>query len=237
MKSTRSPIIASGMFTRRSLLQKLFVFCASGISTSATAEQAFPLKGDDGAALDNFRLPSELDPAQLPGIVWRGAKTSDIILYEFFDYNCSYCRHAAQGLDQLMGQDTGVRLGLVNNPILSIGSVQVAKIQQAILRLHGPDRVYEFHMKMLSRRGQATGPAALDVTRSMRLDPGKIEESANSATVADVLSRQAHLAGNAGMVMTPSFVLAGNVILGWPGGGALHDMVDATRKCDHPVCN
>lgn len=224
------------MSTRRSLLQSLFMVCASVVSTSAQAEQAFPLKGDDGGALDNFRLPAELDPAQLPGIVWKGAKNSDIILYEFFDYNCSYCRQAAQGLDLLVNQDAGVRLGLVNNPILSIGSVQVAKIQQAILRLYGPDKAYEFHMKMFFRHGQATGPAALDVTRSMHLDTRKIEESADSATIADVLSRQAHLAGNAGMVMTPSFVLAGNAILGWPGERSLRDMIVESRKCDHPVC-
>ena len=225
------------MSTRRKFAQSLFFICAVGSSTSSKADQAFSLKGDDGGSLDNFRLPAELDPAQLPGIVWKGAKTADSIIYEFFDYNCGYCRQAAHGLDRLLGQDSGLRLGLVNNPILSGGSVQVAKIQQAILRLHGPELAYDFHMKMFVRHGQATGPAALEVARSMRLDAGKIEESADSSTVAEVLSRQAHLAGNAGMVMTPSFVLAGAAILGWPGEGSLREMIVASRKCDHPVCH
>lgn len=229
----KSPLIS----TRRDVLRDFFIVCALGHTTSATADQTYPLKGDDGGSLDNFRLPAELDPAQLPGVVWKGSKTADVIIYEFFDYNCGYCRQAGRGLDGLTRLDSGIRLGLVNNPILSVGSVQVAKFQQAILRLHGPDVAYDFHIKMLGRSGQATGMTGLDVARSMKLDMNKIEESANSSTVADVLSRHARLADNAGMVMTPSFVVAGIVILGWPGVRSLREMIAAWRKCDHPFCN
>ena len=224
------------MLNRRDLLGDLFLFCALGRSTMAIANQTYPLIGDDGGSLDNFRLPVELDPAQLPGVIWKGSKTADIILYEFFDYNCGYCRQAGLGLDGLLSQDTGVRLGLVNNPILSVASMQVAKIQQAILRLHGPDVAYDYHIKMLARHGQATGMAGLDVARSMTLDVRTIEESADSSMVVDVLSRQAHLADNAAMVMTPSFVFAGTAILGWPVDRCLRDMIASWRQCDHPVC-
>lgn len=87
-------------------------------STSAIADQEYSLNSDEGSPVDNFKIPVELDPAQLPGIVWKGEKTADILLYEFFDYNCGYCRRAALALDRLLVQDPGVRLGLVNNPIL-----------------------------------------------------------------------------------------------------------------------
>lgn len=205
-------------------------------STSAIADQEYSLNSDEGSPIDNFRIPVELDPAQLPGIVWKGEKTADILLYEFFDYNCGYCRRAALALDRLLVQDPGVRLGLVNNPILSVGSVQVAKIQQAILRLNGPDLAYKFHLKMFDRHGPATGPGALDVVRSMGLNTSKIEEAADGSIVADVLSRQGRLAAATGMAMTPSFVIAGTGVLGWPGEGSLREMIAAARKCDHPSC-
>ena len=48
----------------------------------------------------NFRIPAELDPATLPGIVWSGARAGDVVLYEFFDYNCGFCRKAARDLDE-----------------------------------------------------------------------------------------------------------------------------------------
>lgn len=224
------------MSNRREFILGFLTISALGGVYPALADPQFAINGDDGSPVENFKMPVELDPAQLAGVVWKGAKTADIAIYEFFDYNCGYCRKAAYELDALLAHDPGLRLGLVNNPILSLGSVQVAKIQQAILRLNGPDAAYAFHMKMFERHGQATGPAALDVVRAMKLDAHKIEEAADSSVVADVLSRQAHLASNAGMAMTPSFVLAGTGIMGWPGKQSLQDMIVAARKCDHPAC-
>lgn len=225
------------MWTRRNVSLGLFMLAAAGYSASATAGYDYPLEGDESSRLENFKMPVELDPARLPGVVWKGSDTSDLIIYEFFDYNCRYCRQAGHGLNQISAQVSGLRIGLVNNPILSIGSWQVAKIQQGILRLYGPDRAYAFHSKMLDSHGPATGPSALGVAREMGLDIDKIKENADSSTIANVVRRQAELAMNAGMVMTPSFVIAGTVILGWPGEGSLRGMIAAARKCDHPVCS
>ena len=224
------------MLDRRNLPLGILMLWSLGYSTSATAVQEFSLKGDEGFLLDNFRMPVELDPAQLPGVVWKGISGADCLIYEFFDYNCSYCRRAGRVLDKILGDDPGVRLGLVNNPMLSIGSVQVAKIQQAILRLYGPDAAYDFHLRMLEWHGAATGPSALEVARMMSLDTLKIEESADSSLIAPVLTRQSKLAVNAGMSITPSFVIGGTVILGWPGEHSLREMIVAARKCDHPYC-
>ena len=224
------------MPNRRDFILGFLTASAAGRINPALAEQQFAINGDDGAPVENFKMPVELDPAQLAGVVWKGPRTADVSIYEFFDYNCGYCRKAAYELDALLARDPGVRLGLVNNPVLSLGSVQVAKIQQAMVRANGPDAAYAFHMKIFERHGQATGPGALEVVRAMKLDARKIEEAADGSLVADVLSRQAHLAANAGMAMTPSFVLAGTAIMGWPGKQSLQDMIAAARKCDHPAC-
>jgi hypothetical protein len=236
MKFDRSQSEISEMWTRRNITFGLFVLSALVYSSSGTAEREFALKSDEGSPLDNFRMPVELDPARLPGVLWKGPNTADCIIYEFFDYNCGYCRQAGRVLDRIIAEDPGVRIGLVNYPMLSIGSVQVAKIQQGILRLFGPDVAYAFHIKMLERHGPATGPAALDVARLMELDMRKIEENADSSTIASVVMRQSKLAVHAGMVMTPSFVIAGTVVPGWPGVGSFRDMIAAVRKCDHPAC-
>ena len=187
-------------------------------------------------AIRNFRIPAELDPATLPGIVWSGARAGDVVLYEFFDYNCGFCRKAAQDLDEILRDDKNLRLGLINNAILSIGSVQAAKVQQAVLRLHGPRVAGEFHARMFGRRGQGDGASALAVVRDMGLDPKKIEESGDSPAVTAVLTRQAKLAASLGMEMTPSFAIAGVGLLGWPGKASLRGIIANARKCDHPVC-
>ena len=225
------------MWTRRNLSIGLSMLWALGYSTFSLASQEYGLKSDEGLPIDNFRMPVELDPGHLPGVVWKGGAAADCIIYEFFDYNCEYCRQAGGRLDEIITRDDGLRLGLVNNPMLSIGSVQAAKVQQRILRLHGPDVAYAFHIKLLERRGPATGPSALEVARLMGLNLRKIEQETDVSMIDNVLTRQSKLAANAGMTMTPSFVIASTAILGWPGAGSLLEMITATRKCDRPACN
>lgn len=236
MTFRRSRHADCGIWTRRNFGIGLSMLYALGYSTVSPASNEYELKSDEGSWIDNFRMPVELDPGQLPGVVWRGAAAADCLIYEFFDYNCGYCRQAGRGLNAIITSDHGLRLGLVNNPMLSIGSVQVAKIQQSILRFHGPDVAYDFHIKMLERRGAATGPAGLEVVRLMGLNLKEIEESADSSTINNVLLRQSKLAVNAGLTITPSFVISGTVVSGWPGEGSLRGMMAAARKCDHPAC-
>ena len=210
------------------------------IATCARAEeggQEYPILSDAGASISNFRIPPELDPSTLPGIIWKGSKDADVVLYEFFDYNCAFCKKAAREIETLGMKDAGLRIGLVNNAILSIGSIQAAKVQQAVLKLRGPRAANDFHLRMFGKRGQSDGASALGVAKELGLDAHNVEEVADSPIVAEVLSRQAQLATSLGMSMTPSFVIAGVGILGWPGANTLGSIISSVRKCDRPVCN
>lgn len=223
--------------TRRSLLRAagfLPFFAAS--RSQAEGQSAFPLHGDDGGPLQNLRAPAELDPAGVPGIIWKGPRAADVILYEFFDYNCGFCRKASGEIEDVLAADRSLRIGFVNNAILSLGSAQAAKVQQSVLRLYGPEKAYVFHLRMFGARGPANGAAALAIVRAMGLDARKVEESADSDIIAGVLTRQAKLAAGLGMEVTPSFVLAGVAIQGWPGPKTLRAMIANARKCDQPVC-
>ncbi|WP_424360419.1 DsbA family protein [Methylocystis parvus] len=227
----------TGLLTRRATLGGLAALPVLGASPlRAEDDSAFPLRGEAGDALRNFRIPSELDPASLPGVIWEGKRDGDVILYEFFDYNCGFCRKAAREIAAIAASDPNLRLGLVNDAILSIGSVQAAKVQQSVLRLYGPAKAYDFHLKMYAARGGANGQTALGVVRAMGLDADKVEESADSETVGDVVVRQTRLAESLGLAMTPSFVIAGVAILGWPGAKALREIIANARKCDQPIC-
>src|SRR5260370_21313832 len=125
---------------RRQLIRGALALGLSSVFASTARLQEgslFPFKDDQGKQVYNYRLPSDLSTEGLPGIVWAGSTTPDVMLVEFFDYNCPYCRAASKDLNDLLGQNPGLRLGLVNNPILSPGSFQAAKVQQAVLRSYG----------------------------------------------------------------------------------------------------
>jgi protein-disulfide isomerase len=223
------------MITRRSAL----AFAGAWLATGAAAEQephAFPLRADDGSPVVNSRLPAGLDPTKLPGIVWKGPADAKVSLIEYFDYNCGYCREAVGDLDALVASEPAMRLGLVDYAVLSPESAQAAKIHQAVLALAGPDAAYDFHVRLFKRRGHANGAAAMAVARELGLDAAKVEETANGPAITEALVKQARVAQQLQLEATPSFVVAGAAILGWPGPRSLKRVVAEAKKCGAVVC-
>jgi protein-disulfide isomerase len=234
-------MVEQGMLiNRRAIVRAGFGLLASSTFAARRAaaqdSRAFDIFGDDGKRVANYRLPSELSLTGLPGVTWVGSASPDVTLVEFSDYNCPYCRKAAPDLDALVTKDTSFRLGLVNNAIIGLGSVQSAKVQQAVLKLYGPKRAYEFHKAMLAHRGGNDGPVALEIAQSLGLDRVGIETAADSEIVASVLKRQVKLASDLGFLATPSFMLNGVGILGYPGRESTARMIAAVRKCDKLTC-
>ena len=224
---------------RRSILRgslALLTVPLFGRAALAQAGSLFPFTSDDGKQVYNYRLPSGLSTEGLPGVVWTGAPSPDVILVEYFDYNCPYCRKAARDLDVLASHNPGLKLGLVNNPILSLGSVQAAKVQQAVLRTAGPAKAYAFHQAIYAKRGPIDGPLALDVVADLGLDAEAIEAAADLPQVGGVIKRQAQLAQALGFEATPSFSLGNIGILGYPGPDAMARAVGAMKACDKLAC-
>lgn len=223
--------------TRRSVLIGMLAASASIPGKGrAEADGAFDISGDDGRPVMTMRLPVELSPSSLPGIVWVGSATPDVTLIEFFDYNCPFCRKAASDLDALVARDKELRLGLINNAILGIGSIQAAKVQQAVLKLYGPERANNFHKALFARRGLHDGASALQVSASLGLNEKDVRAAADGADVTSVLTRQAKMAEALGLVATPSFEIGSVGILGYPGSRTVAKMIASVRACEKPAC-
>jgi len=223
------------MITRRSAL----AFAGAWLATGAAAEQephAFPLRADDGSPVVNSKIPAGLDPTKMPGIVWKGPEDAKVSLIEYFDYNCGYCREAVSDLDALVSSEPTMRLGLVDYAVLSPDSAEAAKVHQAVLALAGPGAAYDFHTRLFKRRGHANGAAALAVARELGLDTAKVQETANSPTVTEALVKQARLAQQLRLEATPSFVVDGAAILGWPGPRSIKRVVAEVKKCGTVAC-
>ncbi len=229
-------------FERRQFMRGALAGAAISVfgsdASQAQSGNLLDLTGDDGKPIVNYRLPAELSIESLPGIVWVGSSSPDVILVEFFDYNCPYCRKATGDLDALVGKDKNFRLGLINNAVVGgVGSVQAAKVQQAVLKLYGPARAYEFHKALFAHHGQNDGLSSLDIAKKMKLDTAAIETSADAGDIGTVLIKQAKLASSLDFNATPSFMLKGVGLLGYPGVKSLHAMIASVRSCDKLACS
>jgi protein-disulfide isomerase len=226
--------------TRRNLVRGLVIGAACAM-TGAEAQdvgQWFPLVGDNGRPVANLRLPVELtsEVEDLPGAIWLGSEGRGLTLVEFYDFNCPYCRAAAKDIHGLMQAEPELRVGLVNNPILSPQSVEAAKVELALSLLGRPASVYGFHRRLFEPRGTIDGARALEVAEAVGAPTAKVQELAAGPVVQEMLAEQMRLAASLGLTATPSFLAAGAGVLGYPGPNALKRVVDSIRRCGRMAC-
>ncbi|MDP4002592.1 DsbA family protein [Methylobacterium sp. NEAU K] len=228
-------------FSRRHLLA-----AAAGASLSmglgrAAAQsygQRVAVTGDDGRAVANSILPGEIT-GQIPalhGVTYAGSREAETTLYEFFDFNCPFCRKAAADVVALNESDPALRIGLVHNPILSPQSAQAAKVMLAVQRKIGSGAAWGFYRTLLSKPGRIDGPSALTQAAALGIPQAEVEEIADSEEVRAALKSQMRMAADLGLYATPSYVLGNSGILGHPGARAMAKMIASTRRCDRLAC-
>lgn len=231
------------MIERRSVLAAVAALAGLAVAkpsrvVAQAANQWFAVTGDDGHPVPNTRAPIELveEIEELPGAIWSGPPSGAVKLVEFYDYNCPWCRAAEAVRDELRRANPDLRVGIVNNPILSPGSVQAAKVDLALLKLKGAKASFALHQKLFAQPGRIDGPRALDAAAAGGIDRAELERMADGPEVRETLGRQMRLAASLGLAATPSYVIGGAALLGYPGPETLKRVVEATRRCGTIGC-
>ena len=210
-------------------------------SLAASAQQfgpaQFPIKADDGDPISNHALSADqmAEIERLPGLVDAAASKGDVTVYQFYDLNCPFCREAAADVDKLIFTDPVLRLVFVPYPVLSIQSVEGARVELAVREV-APQRFLEFHRKVYAGRGLIDGARALAATDAMGLDRKKIIEIANTQRLTDMIITHSKVGSALKLVATPAYVVQGVAILGHPGLEPLRKIVASARSCKAVVC-
>jgi protein-disulfide isomerase len=196
------------------------------VATGAAAQQRdramqavseLPLVGDDGQPVANHavKLPGPID--QLPGVVVAANPAGKTTLVEFYDLNCPYCRIASADISDLVDLDPGLRLVLVPFPVLGIASIAASRVELAVAKLGTPQQFYDFHRKIYAQRGVTDGERALTVAHGLGLDVAALAAVGDSDEITEIMKGHLRLGNALGLAATPSFVIDGVAILGYPG--------------------
>ena len=223
---------------RRRFLAGLPLAALAGPAAAQSYGQSYKVDSDEGRPVANMRLPGEITGriAELRGVTYIGPREAEVTLYEFFDYNCPWCRKAAADLGALAGSDPSLRIGLVNNPILSPMSAQAAKVALAVQRKLGSAAAFKVYGQLLGTPGRIDGTKALDIAARTGVPRAELESIGNGDDVREALLAQMRLAADLGLSATPSYVLGNIGVLGHPGPKALARMIAAMRRCDQIAC-
>jgi protein-disulfide isomerase len=166
-----------------------------------------------------------------PHQVVLGNPQGNIMMVEFFDYNCAFCKRALPDMLTLLKDDPNIKFVLKEFPVLGEGSVEAAHVAVAA-RMQDPTgkKYIEFHQKLLGSRGPADKARALAVAKEVGFDMPRIEKDMTSDEVKTTIDEDMKLADALGVNGTPSYVVGSEVVVGAVGLDELRQKIAAQQK-------
>jgi protein-disulfide isomerase len=154
---------------------------------------------------------------------WKGAEKPEVVLVEFYDYACPYCKASNPHVDQLVRENPKLRVVYRELPILGPNSVEAARLSLAASKA---GRFHQFH-NALYAAGRPAPDTNAAAARIANIPPAPAEDAAIEAE----LKKNFSLASQLGATGTPLFVVGDRVLSGAVGYDALKKAVeDAQRK-------
>jgi len=152
---------------------------------------------------------------------WKGAAKPDVVLVEFFDYACPYCKSSNPHIDRLVKEDKGLRVVYRELPILGPESVAAARLSLAASKA---GRFHQFHDALWA--AGRPGPETIAIaTRAAGINGPVIPTPEAEAE----LKRNFQLAGQLGATGTPLFVVGNRVMNSAVGYDALKKAIADAR--------
>lgn len=159
-----------------------------------------------------------------------GNPNGKIKLVEFFDYNCGFCKHALDDLVKLMKAEPELQVILKDFPVLGQKSVEAAQVAIAARAQLKGAKLFDYHQRLLSMRGQVGRAQALAVAKEMGLDMAKLAADMDSDTIKTAITETLQLGDSLNITGTPSYVVNKEVLVGAVGFDELKTQVDAAAK-------
>lgn len=151
---------------------------------------------------------------------WAGAEDGDVVLVEFFDYACGFCRQSNPDIERLLKEDPRLKVVWRELPVLGPDSTSAAQASLAAAK-QGKFRV--FHQALFAA-GRPT-PQAVAAARGT----AGVAQAAVAPDVAREIEKNYELARAVGATGTPTFVIGDQVLQGAVGYEALKKAVAEAR--------
>ncbi|MGL4239899.1 MAG: DsbA family protein [Beijerinckiaceae bacterium] len=165
-----------------------------------------------------------------------GNPNGDVTIVEFFDYNCGFCKRALGDLQRMVNEDKNVKVVVKDFPVLGQGSVEAATVALAAKQQLSPDKIWAFHQRLLSVRGQVGRQQALDTAKEVGADMARLQKDMESPAVRAAIEENVQIADSLGLTGTPSYVVGDEIVVGAVGFAELKGRIDNVRKCGKAAC-
>jgi protein-disulfide isomerase len=157
-----------------------------------------------------------------------GNPRGTVVVVEFFDYRCPYCKRMHEPMRQMLAADRDVRVVRRDLPILGPASIVASRAALAS-RAQGA-RLYEaFHDALMTARGNPDEAGVFRIARETGLDVDRLRRDMDDPRVASLLRRNADLAQALGLTGTPGYAIGEALVPGAVDLATLRSLVAEAR--------
>ncbi len=162
-----------------------------------------------------------------------GNLKGDVVLVEFFDYNCPYCKVVLDPMQDAVKADGKVRVVFKELPILSEESKTAARVA---LAAKAQGKYDEVHRALMKYRGKLDEKTIFRLAGEAGANVDQIKKDMMAPEIDQQLTRTMELAHALDISSTPSFVVAdanggaARSLSGAVEGPIFRQLFDITRK-------
>ena len=162
------------------------------------------------------------DPARL-----RGNPKAPVVIVEFSDFQCPYCRAVQPTLNNLLAKYSGsVSLAYRDLPLRDIHpEAQIAAEGSRCAGEQG--KFWEFHDLLFANQNKLYREGLLEQARNLKLDEQKFASCLSSGRYQTQIEQDRQLGLRAGVNGTPGFFINGNLLGGNQPQDAFEKIIDA----------
>jgi len=145
------------------------------------------------------------------GIPWQGSADAQVILVEFFDYNCGYCKQSMDAITRIINENKNVKISFRDYPILSPISRIAA---QAALAAQKQGKYFVFHRNLMNYESNLSEKIIFKIAEDSGLDIEELKKQINNPEITATIQSTESVAKNIGIRGTPTFIINGKLHAG-----------------------
>ena len=161
---------------------------------------------------------------------WVGGNPSgDVVVVEFLDYRCGFCRRAHPEVEELVASDGNIRIIVKEFPVLGEASVTSSRLAIAVKELAGDEAYKVVHDALITLTSDVSPLVITRLSNQLGLDPDDVMAKMESREVSDIIRKNRALAQSLGINGTPTFILGDVLQRGYAPLEQMRETVEAVR--------
>ncbi|GAA3873827.1 DsbA family protein [Celeribacter arenosi] len=183
-------------------------------------------QGDNDAAL----IAAHYDQLyNAPGDLILGNPDGDIVMVEFSDYRCGYCKRAHPDMKALLEGDGNIKLIVKEFPILGEASTLASRFAIATRLVEGDEVYARLHEALMETNGDITLGILKRIAKGIDINVGAVTDKMDDDEVTAQIATNHQLGSVLQINGTPSFVLEGQFLRGYVPYDAMKEIVAELR--------